>query len=626
MFRTQDIQGLNSTLRLAGYSVIGTNPNDLHAAPEGTGTVLSTRSEHIAVADATSIVLGYAAYFGAGTGEAPNPNPIRVKAVLQKMGASATDQSTPRLPLMFGGKRLGIADGGGVLFSDPLGFDVKANEHFFARSMGASLMPPAPPAPTLTAGSAGFLTPSATYNVCLAYVFDSCESALSTPTQITVGATNPHIVVTVPAPVAGAIGWRVYLSLTNASINSSSNFYPLTGAGLLAFGADYLLTRNVSQVNSPLFRRTSAQIPRGGAVSGVFPEGAGNGEGLSSGDLIDDSTGDVTITTTAPVWGPCVILGRTKTPVKSIASAGDSIDYAVADAGMPFGRGGPVSRLCCNQITLRHVLNAVPKYGYVRLAFAGEQLQQVVQRQIYRVRLQLAALCTNYIDGYGTNDFGTGNRTLAQLQADTIAMALIVTGLGVKYFKRTLLPRTSSTDFYQTASNQTVSAIEARRTGYNDWLRDTTAAGFKAQAIAAGCDARLIGSCIDVCKYIEVNAANVLTTNGGFWKAAVSTPNVSGTVSTGSSTTKVVDSNQNLTVNDYAGMVLRFTSGAAIGQLGNIYYNKANEYGFLSATTSPAVGDTYTIMDTLTGDGLHPAARGNLLMLQAYQEIEGELI
>lgn len=77
----------------------------------------------------------------------------------------------------------------------------------------------------------------------------------------------------------------------------------------------------------------------------------------------------------------------------------------------------------------------------------------------------------------------------------------------------TSLPRTTSSDSWATAGNQSTVAGETARTGLNDWIRDTSATGAKAQS------GGLIWMVVDPCSGVEVNAANALTQNGGRWIA-----------------------------------------------------------------------------------------------------------
>lgn len=73
---------------------------------------------------------------------------------------------------------------------------------------------------------------------------------------------------------------------------------------------------------------------------------------------------------------------------------------------------------------------------------------------------------------YGINDVTTG-RTLAQIQADKIALWTGLVARGMKVFTQTLGPVVSSTtDLYATTGGQTTHANNAVRVNLNDWTRD----------------------------------------------------------------------------------------------------------------------------------------------------------
>lgn len=75
----------------------------------------------------------------------------------------------------------------------------------------------------------------------------------------------------------------------------------------------------------------------------------------------------------------------------------------------------------------------------------------------------------------------------------------------------TSLPRTTSSDNWQTAANQAIVTGETTRIALNDWLRDVSASGAKAQS------GGLIWMIVDACAPVETNAAGALTKNGGRW-------------------------------------------------------------------------------------------------------------
>ncbi len=163
-------------------------------------------------------------------------------------------------------------------------------------------------------------------------------------------------------------------------------------------------------------------------------------------------------------------------------------------------------------------LNGVPQsgvtndYGYVDLALndtiptvkvsrgGGTAQYFAVQRRAW-YRHTMMSVGTHCVVGYGTNDVGNG-RTIAQMQADLTTIWNYAKLLGMKVYACTLPPRTTSTDNFQSAANQSVMTNEANRTALNDWIRTVPAP---------------LSGYFDVADAVEVNASNVLTRNGGYW-------------------------------------------------------------------------------------------------------------
>lgn len=124
----------------------------------------------------------------------------------------------------------------------------------------------------------------------------------------------------------------------------------------------------------------------------------------------------------------------------------------------------------------------------------------------------LLACCDVIVIWEGTNDM-TASLNNCQSRALDLYARFSIYG---PVMHCTVPPRTTSAannwaNPNNTTGDQVVTANETTRTTFNDWLRNTTSSGAMAQS-----SGRMIG-CLDICRYIEVNAANALTTNGGFW-------------------------------------------------------------------------------------------------------------
>lgn len=77
---------------------------------------------------------------------------------------------------------------------------------------------------------------------------------------------------------------------------------------------------------------------------------------------------------------------------------------------------------------------------------------------------------TDAIIELGINDVGAAD-SLATMQANFEKISAPLQAMGVKVHGATLTPYTTSTDSWATTANQTVTANEAVRVAYNDWLR-----------------------------------------------------------------------------------------------------------------------------------------------------------
>jgi hypothetical protein len=143
-------------------------------------------------------------------------------------------------------------------------------------------------------------------------------------------------------------------------------------------------------------------------------------------------------------------------------------------------------------------------YGYVSACLSSEQLSTfVTAANSFRRRLLMDGI-TAAITNYGINDC-SGGRTLPQMQADVALLTAIMRRAGATAVTWcTLCPNTTSSDAWATTGNQTVSAFEAARVAFNDWLR-THPAGVGIDYV------------FDAADVVEANAAGAATRNGGRW-------------------------------------------------------------------------------------------------------------
>jgi lysophospholipase L1-like esterase len=200
------------------------------------------------------------------------------------------------------------------------------------------------------------------------------------------------------------------------------------------------------------------------------PYYVGNGVSPNRGEVsVRNTTHDFTKSPAPPVlmagidfvFSPLAVVGNPSgRPPKTVAVMGDSIAAGAGDINYGVNgyaiRGWPLRAL--------H-----QKVGYVYLARTGEGFADIVgQRARYRFELlehQHAALVE-----YGRNDMGDG---LSRIQRNAIAIWSEVEARGLQVFQTTITCQTSSTDWWISLENQSVSSPwnEATRLAFNDWLR-----------------------------------------------------------------------------------------------------------------------------------------------------------
>jgi lysophospholipase L1-like esterase len=237
-------------------------------------------------------------------------------------------------------------------------------------------------------------------------------------------------------------------------------------------------------------------------------------EGILAGDKRAAQNFNTAWVTTGPGVAPCLILGPA-VGRPSVVICGDSIADGSGDSAAFPGNLGFASR------ALEGVM------GSCKITAPGERAASAVQAGNYYRRMVMAAHATHVLGTYGTNDVGTGS-TLAQVQGDIISFARMFAPMKKPVWWTTVTPATDSTDSWATTANQTKRAGEAVRTALNTWLRagaPMTAAFAPlavgtAGAIVAGGPGHPLSGVFDVCAQIEVNAANVPTLNGGYWKVS----------------------------------------------------------------------------------------------------------
>lgn len=171
-------------------------------------------------------------------------------------------------------------------------------------------------------------------------------------------------------------------------------------------------------------------------------------------------------------YGPLAVIGRALTPVPSVALVGDSIFQGLNDAIPGDGNGnyGWVER----GLWQAWKGGTVGQYRAVR---AGDTLALNTRVNAYRKRL-LLQYATHAIFGLGNNDAASSN--LAAIQPRLQENWSSAKYRGARVYQALLSPRTTSTDSWATAANQTfVSGFEVGglRDQVNAWIRTQVGQG-----------------------------------------------------------------------------------------------------------------------------------------------------
>ena len=423
------------------------------------------------------------ANYQVSTGEIASPNSVLVSATLE-YPANTFHRLT------FGGKQFATIDPYSYLKSDLVAINLPANTPFWVRTYFQIQTPPAS-APTVTAGAGGTLA-AATYYYKVTSVGPTGESGPSAEASAVVSASGTATISWTAAPNATsykvyratATGGEVYLTQTAAFPTS------FVDTGAIAPGA----------ASPPAAQRLTVGP---GAANAVRAGEGINYPSASGGNGSDQTTTLGTAWETSQnnlTYAPVAILATPDAgfSVPVVALIGDSIMGGTNDLN---DRG----------FAARALVAANIPYHYC--ARGGETVFAVsplTNNTGFRMRMAIVEGCTDAVSNYATNDF-VGARTLAQVKADLLAFWGVLALRGVRVWQTTILPRTTSTDNWATAGNQTVPTWEASRTALNDWLKDLSGSGAMSQAAGA------LSGVFDIASTVEVNASNALTVNGGRW-------------------------------------------------------------------------------------------------------------
>lgn len=462
------------------WSVVGSRPLN----PKGVRTdVVSTTSRILNVlsADVSSIRLVYFGYYNrsTGDGESPIPNPVFLKASIHPATVIG-DEVAPSLgyDAFFGGKLRAVLGRGQMLISDPIDVSMLKGQPLYIKTWESADLPAAPTAPTLgQAGAGGYLS-NATYKVALtiAYAEAGLESQASAGTSITLsgGTATQSITVTAPTAVAGAIGYRVWM--TDSTGNEP---YYDAGCGIVGFGTNATIVaacptgaQSTAEFVLPSTPRT-VPYGNGGARGGTAAGAANTGEGwINNADATGRGFG-VAVTPGISVFagiGPAAVLGLTSGKQPDCAAVGDSIADGSHDGGFG-GMAGFIVRGVQMQTGRKYDPNIVPDVGLVIVTQGSETPSRTADGRFNR-RFQLAAMVRSVINDHATNSLSSGSPFVLAYNLMTADRFL---KLGKRYFHTTCVPRHTSTAGFVSMSDhvQDSPEREGARRQVNAWYRRT---------------------------------------------------------------------------------------------------------------------------------------------------------
>lgn len=510
-------------------------------------------------------------------------------------------------------------NGSPTLFFEPLGFYQAANSFFYNRIYVRVATPPA--ATSATAFAGGYLTASTTYYYKLTTVDTGLESGPSSEVTCTPATLNLSCNVVWTAPKAATLvpAATCAINIYRSTTTNTEKFLaqvPCQSLNYVDSGTDAGSTTATppAQTAIPLMRFGTT------GESGNTPSGSGDGSDQTA------TTGAIS-GLTGPTGGyieaPGIVLGD-DTANPAILGLGDSIMHA---AGIPSSQRGDFALNVSNWFD--YGLNAAGITNRNNYSIGGARVNYMTTNTTPSGARFLASTYADYaVSNLVINDL-FASRTWQQVAADHLLLAKQFQARGTLYYVTTCTPSTTSTDAWSSASSQTVGAIETNRTNWNLWVRGGMLVdGSGAPVLSSGTPNTYIAGYFDLAAPVEVNSSNVLTNNGGFWKAPASAA-YTGTL-TGSPTTTVLPCSAcsfpvagaaNSGILTYA---VKITSGAANGQVAyvtsgttatslTLYANGSTQLtgsAMVGLTTAPAAGDTFSVYAVNTVDGTHGTYSG----------------
>lgn len=337
------------------------------------------------------------------------------------------------------------------------------------------------------------------------------------------------------------------------------------------------------------------------------------GEGTDA--VVTDKSTTGTISGAGNAYSPAAIIGVPARGVvrKWAAVVGDSI---------PAGQGDDAN----NSYLKRSLTTA--SIPFLDLARSSEALiTGMGTLSASKRRRQIASAAhIVFIGSYADNDISTGT-SLAATQTLFLAAANAFASRNARSIKgggvltQTLIPRTTSSDNFQTTANQTVITGEAVRLTYNAWIRDgspidsatkaAVAVGTTSNVLRAGDSGHpLVALSVSsnpelVLGYVEIADIVESARDSGKWKVL----NLNGTATT-TSGTKNLTLVSNLSIQNGDSII-------GTGIPANAYVVSGGGTATLVIDQNATASASVSIFASHTTDGTHPGSRMHQLMAAA---------
>jgi len=332
----------------------------------------------------------------------------------------------------------------------------------------------------------------------------------------------------------------------------------------------------------------------GAVPGGALYNGTGDGGGTDGYSATTDycDSGTVAGANNARYWSASGIYATPVGVTPGVAIIGDSITAGTGDSWL--NNGGASTNWAIPTGWAERGLKNIG-LGWVNLSASGEN---TTLWNVSALRQREARQALHWLTCYGANDLNLVGATFASTISNWTKLWAYPLGSGKRVIQATILPHTTSSDYWISTTGQTVTAYESLRTNLNGWLLDRSATGAVAQ----------LGS-----RFSVVDVAALVSTNG-VWAPVTNAPIFSGTFNTNLTSTSAGDTNLigRIAKHYYdARTVIKITGGPASPGIYPVQFNSGQFgetwYPVGSWTNgTPTTSTTYEVWLQSTTDGVHP--------------------